>query len=149
MFDSLETFFGEQLMEGLSHFGIVNGLTIFGELETLNKKHKISLKNVWQLFLFWGFYKQPVQACEWGKKKHICSNMSYTRKQRCTYHVWVFYSTVLVSISTSIVLFRHWKTLNSCSCVLDPSKCQTAHHPGCFIINNGQTYLKQLICLPF
>ena len=107
-------------------------------LKLWTKSKKISLKDVWQLFLFGGLicFLLLLQTTCWSlwvrQKKHICSNMSYTRKQRCTYPVWVFYSTVVVSISTSIVLFWHRKILNSCSCVLDPLKCQTAHHQGFF-----------------
>ena len=71
-------------MEGLSHFGIVNGLTIFGELETLNKKQKISLKNVWQLFLFGGgnlffvaFTNNLLKLVSEAKKTHLLKYVIY------------------------------------------------------------------------
>ena len=75
-------------MEGLSNFGIGNGVAVFGELETSNTKRKIVFKQkVWQLFLFLGgsfffvvftknLFKLVSEVTK--KNKHICSNVSYS-----------------------------------------------------------------------
>lgn len=71
-------------MEGLSHFGIVNGLTIFGELETLNKKQKNIFKRCVATLPVWGgnlffvaFTNNLLKLVSEAKKTHLLKYVIY------------------------------------------------------------------------